>query len=220
MVCFLCFSDKPPDRVDAKGASGAKAEAMLERQNNPNAFVVSLASACPKDPLCCCVSTLFSFCGLPACYFRKAVLEKFGRGIEDYVCCQGYIPKMCCVDWPNTCKGSAIGLFCEGCCCPILSLSIARLNIMDAKQIHPDPIDYKIIAFSNFCQLLSCFCNILACFFEELRECAQIIDLIADLITASVAGCMGAQINVELKNTAEVAAGTQMTSPMGNVMAR
>ncbi|KAG8470175.1 hypothetical protein KFE25_008596 [Diacronema lutheri] len=203
-MVFCLFSDKPPEQVASKGAKGAAANAMLEKQGYPNQFAVGLKDACCKDPLACCVTTIFGACGCPACYFRKAVLDKFGKGVEDYVCFQGYVPKMCCVDWPTCCQGSALGLFCEGCCCPIFSLSIARLHIMDAKQVRPDPMDWQIIAFSNYCQILSCICDILACFFEELRDLAALIDCIADTITAVVAGCMGAQINYELKQTGPV----------------
>jgi len=73
---------------------------------------------------------------------------------------------------------------------------------MDAKRIRPDPWDYQIIAFSNCLQLASCILDIIAIFVEEAREAANIVDLIADLVTLSVAGCMGAQINHEIKTDA------------------
>merc|ERR1712167_108007 len=108
--------------------------------------------------------------------------EKYGRGVEDFRCMQGYLP---------------------GCCCfPILSISIARLHLMDSKRIRPDPWDYQIIAFSNCLQLASCILDIIAIFVEEAHEAANIVDLIADLVTLSVAGCMGAQINHEIKTDA------------------
>lgn len=188
-MVFCLFSDKPPPNAKGKGARGAMGNAMLEKQGYPNEFAVRLKNAPCKDPLACGVTCIFGVCGFPACYFRKAVLEKFGRGVDDYVCCQGYVPKMCCIDFPTCCQGSAVGLCLEGCCCPFFSLSIARLHIMDAKQVRPDPMDWQIIAFSNCLQLLSCFCDVLACFMEEFRELAAIIDCIADVVTASVAGC-------------------------------
>jgi hypothetical protein len=163
---------------------------------------VGLKNACCKAPFTCCITCICSPFGCPACYFRKAVLDQYGEGVKDYVCCQGYVPKLCCIDWPNCCQGSWVGLCCEGCCCPVFALSIARLHLMDAKQLHPDPWDWKIIAFSNCCQILSCICDLAAIFFEDLRELAAIIDCIADLVTASVAGCMGAQISYELKTGA------------------
>lgn len=70
---------------------------------------------------------------------------------------------------------------------------------MDSKNLRPDPMDYQIIAFANCCQLLSCICDIASMFAENLREAALIIDLIADLVMCSVAGCMGAQIHHEIK---------------------
>jgi len=92
-----------------------------------------------------------------------------------------------------------LGLCCEGCCCSILSISIARLDMMHSKNVRPDPCDFKLIACSNCLQLTACICHILAIFISELREAAQIIDCIADIFTCSVAGCMGAQVHHELK---------------------
>ena len=46
-------------------------------------------------------------------------------------------------------------------------------------------------------QLLACVCNILACFVPELRDAAQCIQCIADLVFYTTAGCMFAQINYE-----------------------
>lgn len=43
--------------------------------------------------------------------------------------------------------------------------------------------------------------SIVAIFVEDLEEIAQIIDLIADLFTCSVAGCMGAQVHHEIKHS-------------------
>jgi hypothetical protein len=86
--------------------------------------------------------------------------------------------------------------------------------VMDARQLHPDPVDYQLMAFSNFCQLLSCVCDLLACFCEELQDLAQIIDCCADLITCSVVGCMGAQLEHELKQA------EGMSGPMANQMVR
>ena len=36
-----------------------------------------------------------------------------GRGIQDFVCCQGYIGKCCCIDPKTFCPGSPIGLCFE-----------------------------------------------------------------------------------------------------------
>lgn len=57
----------------------------------------------------------------------------------------------------------------------------------------------QLIQMSNFCQLASIFFSILAIFWEDAREFALLLDILADAITLSVAGCMGAQIEYELK---------------------
>lgn len=76
---------------------------------------------------------------------------------------------------------------------------MTRLYVMDADDLSPDPCDYKIIRCSNCLQILSCLCHVLACCFEELRQCAQVVDCIADCFTFSMAGCMGAQLCAQIK---------------------
>lgn len=200
-MCIL-FPDKPPQSVKSRGARGAQQQAMLDKQNNPNVFALGLKDAACKEPVCCCISSLGTPCGLTACWARKAVLEKYGKGVDDYVCCQGYVPKMCCVEPATMCKGSPVGLFLEGCCCPVLSLSIARLHIMDKKQIRPDGCDWQIIGCSNCLQCFSCILDMVAMVVSEARELAELIGCIADLFTCAVGGCMGAQVHHEIKGDA------------------
>jgi hypothetical protein len=45
---------------------------------------------------------------------------------------------------------------------------------MDKKDLHPDPVDYQIIQFSNCMQLLACFCHILAMIEGSFRQLAQV----------------------------------------------
>jgi hypothetical protein len=75
--------------------------------------------------------------------------------VDDFVCFQNYIPACCCLDFPNMCRGSKAGLYLEGCCCPIFALSIARIHLMDSKQMRPDPMDYQLIHCSNALQVRS-----------------------------------------------------------------
>jgi len=199
MCFFICFPDTPPEKVSTKGSKGAQYNQFLEYQNNPNTFALGLKDACCKEPLCCCLSGFGAGCGFTACWARSKVLDTYYKGTEDFVCCQGYIPGCCCIQPAECCKGSIVGLFCEGCCFPMTSLSVARLHMMDTKRIRPDPCDWQIIAFANCLQLIACIFHIAAIFAEELREAAAILDLIADLVMLSVAGCMGAQVYHETK---------------------
>lgn len=61
-----------------------------------------------------------------------------------------------------------------------------------------DPCDNRIIRFNNCIQILACICSILAIFFEELREIAECINLIADIVYYITSGCMQAQTFIEL----------------------
>jgi len=198
MVCFFLCPSEPPEKVTSKGTRGIAQKSLLEKQNQPHQFALGLKDAPCAEPACCCLS----FCGVPhgctACWARKAVLEMYDGGVENFVCCQGYIGKCCCIDPRECCKGSMTGLILEGCFCPVLSLSIARVHMMAMKQIRPDPIDYQLIACSNCLQLGKCVIDIVAIFVRPLRELAHIIDLVSDCFTFSVAGCMGAQIYHEI----------------------
>jgi hypothetical protein len=192
-MCFL-FPDQPPTSVKANGARGQQQQAMLDKQNNPYGFALGLKDAPCKEPVCCCISTLGAPCGLTACWARKAVLEKYGAGVDEYVCCQGYVGKTCCFEPATYCQGSMLGLVLEGCCCPMFSLSIARIHLMDKKQVRPDPCDWQIIQCSNVLQLISCVLDMVAMVFEPARNLAELVGIIVDIFTMSVGGCMGAQV--------------------------
>lgn len=201
MVYCLCPATKP-EQVSAKGMTGKKHELVMRMADNPNKFKTDLGNACCAEPVCCIVGTCCAFTGIPACYMRKKVLEDLGRGIDDFVCCQpnevGPIP--CCgTTLASCCPGSMVGLCLEGCCFPVFSVSISRLYVMEKKRLHPDPVDYQIIQCSNCLQMAACVCYVLSMFIPELRDAFQIIDCIADTFTASVVGCMCAQVEKELK---------------------
>lgn len=199
MVFCMCPST-PPEKVTTKSSSRQASQSfMLAAKDNPHQFALSLKDACCSEPCCCILAGAAAPCGLTSCWARKAVLEKYHNGYADYRCCQGYIPRCCCIDFPNTCVGSQLGLLLEGCCCPVFSLSIARIHLMESKRIRPDPMDWQIIHCSNCLQLASCVFSLAAIFLEQARDAAQILDVVADCFTLSVAGCMGAQVHHEIK---------------------
>ena len=197
-MCILC-PDTPPEKATSKQKGGMQ-NTMIGYQNNPNKFQVDLKDACCKDPLCCCVGFVCAPAGCSACWSRKTVLETKLNGIDDFLCCQGYIGGCACIKPAECCAGSPVGLCLEGCCCPVLSISIARIHIMDLQQLQPDPMDYQIIQCSNFLQLLACVCQIAALVCNELQDLANLIDCIANAFTLSVSGCMIAQINKEIQH--------------------
>jgi len=205
-MCFL--SSEPPKEVKAKGTQGDVNNKLLGLQSAPNEFKVGLAGACCAEPLCCLGAFFACPTGIPACCARKMVLDTYMNGTEDYVCCQNYMAKACCCCGVPTdsCKGNVVAMCCEGFCCPAFSVSIARLHVMEMKQIRPDPCDWRIIQCSNCLQLLACICKIAACFIKELEYAACIVDIIADVVTCSVTGCMVAQIQAETKEDAKAKA--------------
>lgn len=203
-IMVYCFCpDTPPEKVSSKGFNGTKGQLLLEMQNSPHRYGVGLKDACCAEPCCCIISMIGVPFGCTACWARKAVLDKYHNGLDDYTCCQGYLGQCCCVDTRECCKGSGLGLCLEGFCCPVFSISLARIHIMHTKQIRPDPCDYQLIACSNCLQLVSCILDIVAIFFEPARDFAQLLDLVVDLFTCSIAGCMAAQVHHEIKKDNE-----------------
>lgn len=79
-----------------------------------------------------------------------------------------------------------------------------------------DEDDVKLIRCNNCLQILACVCTIVAC----LTPCegddlaADIINIIADVVFCSVAGCMTAQCN------REVGLREKMNAPGGSEMQR
>ena len=196
----LCFSADRPTQVKAKGTTGAKYNKLLMMADNPHPFKTPLDKACCAEPLCCCAGTACAFLPFPGYYLRSQVLTKYGNGIRDFKCCQGYLGTICCVTPADCCPGSEVGLCLEACCCSVLSVSISRIYVMEAKRLRPDPIDYQIIQCSNCLQMAACICHVLAMFMPEFRDAAAILDCIADTFTAMVNGCMCAQIVHEMKD--------------------
>merc|ERR1719231_117946 len=118
-----------------------------------------------------------------------------------YICCQGYYPSCLCFKPGSMGESSApeLCLCLESCCCLGLGMSSSRMVVMDAKQLMPDPCDYRLICISNVLQILACICDILAIFFQDLRDLADLVRFIADLLFYLIVACMAAQIDLEIK---------------------
>lgn len=117
MVCFFLCNDEPmtADQLATKPGSMKHSQyvVLLAYAQNPGAFQVSMRDACCADPCCCMLGSLGAFNGCSACWARKATLEEFGNGVDDYVCCQGYIPACCCCDFQTMGQGSCFCLCLE-----------------------------------------------------------------------------------------------------------
>ena len=158
MCNFMCPTE-PPTEVKGKGTRSTAQGYLVSIQNNPHQFAVGLHDVPCVEPICCFASAIGAPCGFTACWARQAVLDKDHNGVEDFICFQNYIPACCCLDFPTMCRGSKAGLYLEGCCCPIFALSIARIHLMDSKQMRPDPMDYQLIHCSNALQVRESSCG-------------------------------------------------------------
>lgn len=76
---------------------------------------------------------------------------------------------------------------------------------MDAKGLHPDPVDYQIIRFSNCLQLASCICSCAAAISgnDACNDVAQCLQLAAEIVLRVVMGCISAQISMEIEHSKE-----------------
>jgi hypothetical protein len=178
-----------------------------------------MCDAVTQSQPACCIGTLP--CCVPCVQYklREEVLVKVGGGFngQTYLCGQGYYPNCCCFkpgqmgekDNPELC------LFCEACCCPGMAASASRFVVMDHYQLTPDPCDNKIIRFNNCLQMASCICYCAALFMPELRECAQILDLIADIVFYSTLGCMVGQVHHELAHRSQGASSPNPITKLG-----
>ena len=69
---------------------------------------------------------------------------------------------------------------------------------MDMYDLQPDPCDNRLIRLSNCLVMMSCICNILAAFVQELRDCAQILECVAQTVFYCTLGWMAAQVDTEI----------------------
>ena len=178
----ICFFDDSPHENDARGG----------RQNM---FKTGMQDAPCKDPLACCCGGLPCFLPFTNCYMRHKALE---GNMDAYVCCQGYYDRCCFKAGGIGDQGNPCCLALEGCCCISCSLSATRMYVMDKYDLQSDPCDRRIIRFNNCIQCLACICHIAAIIDPTFQDLATILDLIADLVFYTTAGCMNAQVNYEL----------------------
>ena len=208
-MCLLCLGSDPPESVKGKGGRADQFNKLLTLKDQPSEFAVGMKDACFKEPCCCLGAFLCVPTGVTACWARKKVLDTYHSGLSDYTCCQNYLTSTCCCCGvpKDCCKGNGCALCIEGLCCPVFGVSVARMHLMETKLIRPDPCDYQIIHCSNLLQCASCICtsaaSILACVWnnpasDALAAFACIFDVLVDMCTCWVTGCMAAQIAHEV----------------------
>jgi hypothetical protein len=70
--------------------------------------------------------------------------------------------------------------------------------VADMYDIRPDPMDNRLIRFTNCLSLLSCVCDVAAIFDENLRHLARLIHVTAELVFYTVIGCVGHRLSLSL----------------------
>jgi len=195
----VCFSGDPLSEDDYGSKRGG---AYGKFHNHREKFQISMGDAPIKNCGACCLG------GCPLTFIcmqhhmRYKVLNHIapGSGWDNYICCQGYAPPCCCFQ-PGACCEKDIPRTCmcvETCCCPGAAVSATRFVMMEQYMFMADECDNRLIRFNNCIQILSCICHIAAIFNRNFEQLAQIIDLIADIVFFSTAGCMTAQVDYEV----------------------
>jgi hypothetical protein len=199
MCCLLCFDSSPvPDDPKA---------------GRPNEFDISMLEALWKGQPACCVSYFCAPCA--AYYVRYTVLE---GDMSQYSCCQGYFNLPCFhAGMLGESRAPQCCLCVESCCCVGPSISASRLYVMDMYDLRSDPCDNRFIRFSNCLNISACICNTLAICFEELRECARLLDCIANIVFYCTIGCMAGQTLHEVKFR-KTATGSALSRTNGNTL--
>jgi len=180
MSCFNCFLDSYKSEEDPRfGRQGLFHQGMMDSCNDPGIFCFA----------CCCAPC-------SACSLRRKVLQ---GNMQYYRCCQGYFDGICCwksgwgeQDCPDMCN------CIEAFCCMSCSISSSRFAVMDHYQLQSDICDRRIIGFNNCMQWLSCICHLAAIFIRDLRQAAQLVDRIADIVYMITQACMQTQVYHEL----------------------
>ena len=198
-----CLAGDPLTAEEIKGKRGA---ALGRYVANPNAFQVGLVEAPLKlETLHCCLLGACPYANVCASvHARHRTLNHLhpGSDWDNYQCCQGYVPECCCFKagacFEADCPRAAA--CCEAFCCPGLAISATRYLLMDQYALQPDPCDNRLIRFNNCVQVASCLCHVAAVVAGDrsLRELAQLLDCVAEVVFWSTAGCMIAQITHEL----------------------
>jgi hypothetical protein len=164
-------------------------------------FQTTMSEACCFDQPNSCYWCLCQSSGVCAPCTQYQLRSKVLDGdMSKYSCFQGQFTICCCIK-AGACQEKScpeVCLLCESTCCNAAALSASRITVMDQYDLQSDPCDIRIIRFNNCCQMLSCFCHVLAVIVPEVRDCAKIIDTIADIVYAVVSGCMTAQVANEL----------------------
>lgn len=169
-----------------------------------------------KYPLWFCYGCLCLCCS--QYQLRVMVLgEDWPKG---YTCCQSYL-SCACIQGGKMGEQSApeCCLCLEVVCCPGCAVSASRMLIMDKYNIVPDPMDNKIIRFSNCLQCLSCIIQITN-LFVDLGPADEIIYVISQVVFYVTAGCMTSQAVYELKVGGPPGSGVGEGAPKGAPQAK
>ncbi|KAG1678288.1 hypothetical protein FOA52_013909 [Chlamydomonas sp. UWO 241] len=177
------------------GADNPRFKAALARQDE-NVYIqfwkASLCKTpCEKPGFCC-----YALC-CPCCASFGLRKQALHGDINRYVCCNGMCPcsGRCCES-----KCPAFCLSMETIFCFSLSVQTTRYMIQDELRIHTTKCDNCLIITMIVLEYIACVLHIVACIIgsEELRQAAQIVQIIADIMWCTVCACMQTQHKVEM----------------------
>ncbi|UPR00782.1 hypothetical protein HOP50_06g40980 [Chloropicon primus] len=181
------------------GGKPSLREAKLEQRkmmyNNRGQYSYTwqteMKSACFSNPLFCCLAV---FCSPCVSYSNRQ--EALHGDMRFYTCCQGLLPcsgRMKEEQCPEVC------LCLEVSCCFPNSVLATRYLLQDEMQLENTKCDNCLFNTMVALQGLACVCYIASIFEPGLREAAQTVDAVADLVYCSVCACMQTQHRDQIK---------------------
>ena len=205
MNCFICSGD-PLEEKELIGQRGTHLKLFTDHQNSFNYSMMDTLFSYQLP--CCLISSIPIFIPCIQTNIRYKVLNQIypESEWENYICCQGYIPNICCCISPGNCGEHLCPITCmcmESIFFPGIAVSVSRSLLMEFYHLQPDPCDNRLIRINNFIQMLNCICYCASNIDKKFKNCSILLTCISDIIFLSTIGCMTAQIMQELKYRAQ-----------------
>lgn len=181
---------------------GQYGEQYAEYLDNTETYDITLCQAPCAEPGCCCIS-MFCFCCAQVHMRHKALNHVYpGSEWSKYICCQNYFGGCCCIQ-PGKLGEQSCPVCCmcmESLCCAGMAVSATSGLIRDKYQLGLDADDIKLIRLNNCIQMIALVANVVSMFadWDGEEQCIQCINLIANAVFCSTAGCMTAQVYHEI----------------------
>lgn len=176
---------------------------------NETTFDISMCQAPLKECPSWVGSMLFFPCAQYSLRYKALNHIERGSGWDNYICCQGYMGGVCCIN-PGSMGEKSCPQMCmclEACCCPGLAVSATSMLVRDRYSLGLDDDDVRLIRFNNCLQCFVAVANCAVCIFSLVsgddscrdNEAMDALNCFADTVFCCISSCMSAQVHHEIK---------------------